>query len=106
MRSSKDGVQEIISKFTSLIESVISEAAKLAKVDKRKTIMLKDVQPAIEKIVGKEHLTWEAILDEVLLQNPTDLGNISKGITNYIKEAEGTACMWRHHKGWKDRIAR
>ncbi len=88
MRSNEAAVNDLTSRFNSLIESVISEAAKLAKEYKRNTILQEDIKLAIEKLVGKRHLDWQELLNEVLLQNPIDLGNISKGITKYIEEHE------------------
>jgi histone H3/H4 len=88
LRSEDDGVQELISRFSSLIETVLSVSVDLAKAEKRKTILLKDIQTALEKVVGKKYLSWEDILKEVLRQNPTDLGKISKGIMDYIKGHE------------------
>lgn len=88
MRSNEAAVNDLTSRFNSLIESVISEAAKLAKEYKRNTILQEDIKLALEKLVGKKHLDWQELLNEVLLQNPIDLGNISKGITKYIEEHE------------------
>jgi histone H3/H4 len=87
-RSADDAVSEVISRFSTLIETVITESVNLAKEDKRTTILLKDTQTALEKVVGKKYLSWEDILKEILRQKPTDLGNISAGIIDYIKEHE------------------
>lgn len=46
------------------------------------------MKEALEKTVGKKHLNWQELLDEITLQNPIDLGTISKGITKYIEEHE------------------
>ena len=88
MRSNEAAVNDLTSRFNSLIESVITEAAKLAKEYKRNTILQEDIKAALEKLVGKKHLDWQELLNEVVLQNPIDLGNISKGITKYIEEHE------------------
>lgn len=86
MRSNETAVNSLTSRFNSLIETVITEAVKLAKENKRSTILSEDMKPALEKTVGKQHLDWEELLTEILLQNPIDLGNISKGITKWIEE--------------------
>lgn len=86
MRSNETAVNNLTSRFNSLIESVITEAAKRAKENKRNTILGEDIKTAIEKLVGKKHLNWQELLNEVLLQNPIDLGNISKGINKWIEE--------------------
>ena len=88
MRSSTGAVNKIIKDFDSTIEDVINEAGKLAKEDKRNTIMDQDVTPALEKHLGKKHLTWQETADEIIRQNPTDLGKISKAINDYIERVQ------------------
>jgi len=88
MRSSSGAVKKLIKDFDSTIETVITEAGKLAKEDKRNTIMEEDVIIALEKHVGKKHLTWQETAEEVIRQNPTDLGKISKAINNYIEKGQ------------------
>jgi histone H3/H4 len=86
MRSNEAAVNDLTARFNSLIEAVITEAAKLAKERKRNTILSEDAKAALEKLVGKKHLDWQELLNEVLLQNPIDLGKISKGIDKWIEE--------------------
>lgn len=86
MRSNETAVNSLTSRFNSLIETVITEAVKLAKENKRNTILQEDIKSALEKTVGKKHLDWEELLTEILLQNPIDLGKISKGIDKWIEE--------------------
>lgn len=88
MRSNESAVNNLIERFNSLIETVISHASSLAKEQKRNTILQEDIKEALEKTVGKKHLDWQEILDEIILQTPVDLGNIFKGITKYIEEHE------------------
>lgn len=86
MRSNEAAVNDLTARFNSLIEAVITEASKFAKEGKRNTILREDIKTALEKLVGKKHLDWQELLNEVLLQNPIDLGNISKGIDKWIEE--------------------
>ena len=86
LRSAKEALDETGKKFNSLIVTVLKEAAKLAKEANRKTIMPEDIAQAYEKRVGKEYLTWEETLKQILRQPPADLGKISKGINNYIEK--------------------
>jgi len=88
MRSNEAAVNNLTGRFNSLIETVIIRAAALAQKNKRTTILAEDMKEALEKTVGKKHLNWQELLDEVLLQTPIDLGSISKGITKYIEEHE------------------
>jgi hypothetical protein len=86
MRSSTGAVNKLIEDFDSTIEDVIADAEKLAKEDKRNTIMEQDVIPALEKHLGKKYLTWQETAEEIIRQNPTDLGKISKAINDYIEK--------------------
>lgn len=88
MRSSTSAVNKLIKDFDSTIEDVINEAGKLAKEDKRNTIMDQDVIPALEKHLGKKHLSWQETAEEIIRQNPTDLGKISKAINDYIEKEQ------------------
>lgn len=86
MCSAVEAVNSLTERFNLLIETVIERAVSLAKVRKRTTILQEEVKETLEKTVGKKHLSWEELLQEVLLQTPIDLGNLSKGITKYIEE--------------------
>ena len=86
MRSSESAVKKFISEFDSAIEDTLTDAGKLAKEDKRNTIMDKHIIPALEKHLGKKHLTWQETAEEIIRQNPTDLGKISKAINDYIEK--------------------
>ena len=89
MRSSDSAVKKFLSEFDTAIEDTLSDAGKLAKEAKRNTIMDEDIVPAIEKHLGKKHLTWQETADEIIRQNPTDLGKISKAINDYIEKEQG-----------------
>lgn len=86
MRSSEGAVKKFLSEFDSAIEDTLTDAGKLAKENKRNTIMDEDIIPALEKHLGKKHLTWEETTEEIIRQNPTDLGKISKAINDYIEK--------------------
>ena len=85
IRSSDKAVKDLIEKFSETIEDVIAYAKKLALEKRRKTIMPRDIQKAIEKIVGKKHLSWKETLNEIVIKKPAQIGNISKGIESYIR---------------------
>ena len=84
MRSSDSAVKRSISEFDSAIETVLKEAGELAQADKRNTVMDQDIISAVEKHLGKKNLTWQETAEEIIRQNPTDLGKISKAINDYI----------------------
>lgn len=90
MRSSESAVKKAISAFDSTIETVLKEAGELGQADKRNTVMDQDIISAVEKHIGKKNLTWQETAEEIIRQNPTDLGKISKTINDYIeKEQKG-----------------
>ena len=86
MRSSDGAVKKFIGEFDTAIEDTLTDAGKLAKESKRNTIMDEDIVPALEKHLGKKHLTWQETAEEIIRQNPTDLGKISKAINDYIEK--------------------
>jgi histone H3/H4 len=86
MRSSEGAAKKFIAEFDSAIEATLADAGRLAKERKRNTILDEDIIPALEKHLGKKHLTWEETADEIIRQNPTDLGKISKAIYDYIEK--------------------
>jgi histone H3/H4 len=86
MRSSKGAVQKFIRAFDLAIKDTLADAGKSAKENKRNTVLEADIEPAIEKNLGKKHLTWQETAGEIIRQNPTDLGQISKAITDYIEK--------------------
>jgi histone H3/H4 len=88
LRSNDKAVSTLTERFNSLLEETIKEAAKLAKEQRRKTILTRDMKEALEKTVGKRHLNWQEILDELALQSSADLGKISKGIFKYVEKHE------------------
>jgi len=88
MRSSDSSVKKFIKEIDSAIETILKEAGKIAKEDKRNTVMDQDIETAVEKHLGKKHLTWQETAEEIIKQNPTDLGKISKTINDYIAKKQ------------------
>jgi histone H3/H4 len=88
MRSSESAVKLSMKEFDSAIETVLKEAGELAKADKRNTVMDQDIISAVEKHLGKRNLTWQETAEEIIRQNPTDLGKISKAINDYIDKEQ------------------
>lgn len=86
IRSSQKAITKLTKNFNSVILAVIKTAAKLAREANRKTILLEDITQAYEKHIGKEYLTWDETLNQILRQPPADLGKISKGINDYIEK--------------------
>ncbi len=86
MRSSDSAVKQFIKEFDLKVEEALIDAGNIAKGDKRNTVMDEDITPTIEKYLGKKHLTWQETAEEIIKQNPTDLGKISKTINDYIEK--------------------
>lgn len=85
MRSSDSAVRDFIKGFDTAIKTSLAEACKLAKKDNRNTVLEEDIVPVLEKHLGKKHLPWQETVNEIIKQNPTDLGKISKAINSYIE---------------------
>ena len=88
MRASDPAIKELIERVDSLVIDVLNEAQRLAKENKRKTVMGPDMTSALEKYIGRKHLAWQEIAEEIIRQNPTDLGSISKAINEFIQKAK------------------
>lgn len=88
MRASDAAIRELIQRFDSLVIDVLSEAHRLARENKRRTVMGPDMVTALEKYLGQRRLDWNQLAEEVIRQNPTELGNISKTINEYIQKTK------------------
>ncbi len=84
LRSTADAVEVLVAGFNKALEKAIAESAALAKKDNRSTIMEADVAAALEKTIGRTHLTWSEAAQEVIRQEPTALGQIAKSIRDWI----------------------
>ena len=84
LRSTADAVEVLVAGFNKALEKAIAESAALAKKDNRSTIMETDVAAALEKTIGRTHLTWSETAQEVIRQEPTALGQIAKSIRDWI----------------------
>jgi histone H3/H4 len=88
MRSSEGAINELAAALDDTVVTIIATAQELAQAAKRTTIMEQDITAAIEKHIGKKHLSYEELSAEIILQNPADLGKISKAINDYIDKAQ------------------
>ncbi len=88
MRTQAAAVTKLIADFEAVLEAVIVEAVRLAKAAKRNTVMKVDVAAALDKFLKKTDLTWDQTAEQVIKQNPTDLGKISKTILEWISAHE------------------
>jgi len=86
MRASDAAIRELIQRIDSLVIDVLSEAQTRAKENNRKTIMGPDMTAALEKYLGQRRLDSTELAEEIIRQDPTELGAISKAITAYIQK--------------------
>lgn len=86
IRISKTAANTLVIRFNDLLKIILREGRDIAKKDKRNTIMPRDIDTAIEDNLGKKHLTWEEVLEEIKRLNAIDLGNLSKAILKYIEQ--------------------
>lgn len=86
LKSATKALEKLIGRFNEEIKKVISDAAEIAKDDRKKTILPRHIEASLEKNLGKIELTWQELLEELLKQKPTDLGHISEGITIYLRK--------------------
>ena len=85
-RISQRATSPLLTRINFIVAKIITEAKKLSEDARRRTITEQDMLPTIEKHVGKRHLLWNEILSEVLLQPPSEIGKITKGINDYIQQ--------------------
>lgn len=88
MRASDAAIRELIQRFDSLAIDVLAEAQKLSQENDRRTVMGPDMTAALEKFLGKRRLSFNELAEELIRQNPTELGSISKAITAYIQKSK------------------
>jgi len=86
LRVSSTAVDELRIRGNKVLKDIIGIASKSAKADKRDTIMPRDMDPAMEKILGSKNLNAKDLFSEIKKMNPIELGELSKMINAYIKE--------------------
>ncbi len=85
LRSSQKVVATIDKRLNAIIQKVITEAAAIARESGQKTILQDDIVKALEKHVGRETLTWQQTLAQVLRQPAVNLRDIANGIDEELK---------------------
>jgi len=85
IRSEEAAVTILVASINEIMVKIIDICADKVKEADRKTIMEDDVKFALDKALAKKDLDWEEILEQVLIETPADLGNITQGIKKYIE---------------------
>lgn len=88
LRVSSTSVNDLRIKGNKILKDIISVAAKSTRKDKRDTIMPRDTDPAIEKILGDQDLSVKELFKNIKKLKPIELGELSKLINDYIQEQE------------------
>ena len=68
------------------LKKIIKDAAKLAKKDKRATIMTRDITAATHKTISPQHLNSQEIAREIIRRDPIELSDIYAAINKHIKK--------------------
>ncbi|EKD28858.1 MAG: hypothetical protein ACD_79C00182G0003 [uncultured bacterium] len=84
LRVSSTSVEDLRIKGNNILKDIIAIASDLARKEKRDTIMPRDTDPAIEKILGNQDLKANDLFEEMKKLNPIELGELSKMISSYI----------------------
>jgi histone H3/H4 len=87
LRAGEEALRATAARFDAEIIKVLTDAAEMARDDKRRTVMERDIEAAIKKHLGKQGLTAAEVLQEVLNLSPTELGRVSSGIEASIRES-------------------
>lgn len=85
-RITKSALDNLTKQISSTIVAIIKKSKDLSQKDKRTTIMPKDISTAIENIIGRKHLTWEEVTEQLIRLGPIELGEISKAIDQWIEK--------------------
>jgi len=88
MRVSKTSANDLRIQGNKILKEIISLSSKAAKKDKRDTIMPRDTDPAINKILGKQNLEAKDIFKAIKKLPPIKLGELSKLINDYIQQQQ------------------
>ncbi len=91
LRTAKTVPDTIRIRLNSIIKKALRESAKLTKADKRTTIMPRDLNPALEKALGKKQLSSQDVLIAIKKLSAIELGDLSREITKHIAQSKQKA---------------
>lgn len=86
IRSSDGAVRTLLRRFNATLAETLAEAKRAAQQDKRNTILTQHMTFALEKQLGRQHLSWEALTQELLRQPAAEIGKISKAIETHLQQ--------------------
>ena len=85
-KSAGGAIETFIERFTQWMKEVLGLAKIVAEKEKRKTILQRDIEPAMDRKLEELKLSWNDLFDQLLKQNPTELGRIAQKIDIYLRK--------------------
>ena len=67
-----------------MLKAILTEATASAKAQKRSTILPRDMEPSMERIIGRKNLEPSEVLREIKRLGAIELGQVSKLLVDYI----------------------
>ena len=67
-----------------MLKAILTEATALAKAQKRSTILPRDMEPSMERIIGRKNLEPSEVLREIKRLGAIELGQVAKLLVDYI----------------------
>jgi histone H3/H4 len=68
------------------VKKILAEATTQAKAQRRSTIMPRDIEPAMARVIGKKTLNTQELLTEIKRLGPIEIGQLIKLIATHIEE--------------------
>jgi histone H3/H4 len=85
MRIADSVANDLRVRANDLLKTILTEATASAKAQDRSTIMAKDVEPVLEKVLGRKNLSPDEIISSVKHLSAIDLGNLSKLLADHLE---------------------
>ena len=86
LQMSKDGSEIYKDILNKLSLKVIKKATELAKAEKRKTVLERDIKKASDEIFRQAPMTIDELMEKIKLLSIIDLAELSKQVKNYGKD--------------------
>jgi len=86
LKSGEEAINKLAARVSDEIDLILADAVEVTKDEKRKTVLERDIDAAIEKNLGERGLTADELLEELLKQDPSELGRIIEGVDSHIRK--------------------
>lgn len=83
LRVGKEGIEYYRNIINELSLKVIKKAETLAKAEKRKTVLKRDIKKASDEIFGKAPMTISELMGKIKLLSIIDLADLTKQVKKY-----------------------